>query len=195
MSVLKELYEHVKGIINNDVPEVVHFDVWNENVQNDGIETPYNTPAVFYEVVVEEWDEPMKGSTQECTDKYPAQHGTVDFVLHIIIRKNESSDIDTSELRHYDVAEAVYKKLFFTTFDNMEGNIIRTSGRQDINVRVLRDYQVVYSCRLLENADTRIGDEIIDANDPIGTVDFTPEIEPQIDQPFIPGRGIKIVYP
>jgi hypothetical protein len=187
MSVLKKLYNHVKTIITTDVTEVKHFDYWNENINNQDISTSYATPAVFFEYSLVEWEEPSKGSLDECTDKYPNQQGMVDFTLHVVIRKNESSAIDASELMHFDISDAVYKALSFTTFDEMEGHIIRLREQDDINNRVLRDWQITFRCHLLELGGTEIGDEIIDANDPIGTIDFEAPIDPQIDQPFIDG--------
>jgi len=190
MSVLKELYNHVKTNVTL-LSSIKHFDYWNENIQNQDVATSYQTPAVFFEYSTIEWIESTKGSFEKCTDKTPPLQGYAEFTLHIVIRKNESSDIDTSELRHFDVINDVYKSVQWTTFDQIEGHIERKRDQDDINHNALRDWQMTFGCNVLESGETNIGNTIIDANDPVGTIDAEINVDPQVDMPFIGGNGIK----
>ena len=189
MSVLKDLYSHVKNIVATKVTDVKHFDYWNNNIQNQDVETPYNTPAVFFEYSTVEWEKPSNGSFGSCTDKFPPIQGYVEFTLHVVIRKNESSDIDASELRHFDIVSALYQNIAYTKFDQIEGNILRIRDLDDNENRVLRDWQTTFGCNVIELGGTNIGDTIIDANDPIGTIKFETPVEPKVGQPFIDGDG------
>lgn len=57
----KELFNTIKAKLASDVPEVVHVDLWNQNVEFIEQEDGWARPAVFVEFGPITWDQ-LKGS-------------------------------------------------------------------------------------------------------------------------------------
>lgn len=62
----------IKDAVGNDLIE--HFDLWNKQVAFMEEETPFNTPAVFLEILPIKWDQ-LGGNLQQAV---------VTFKLHIV---------------------------------------------------------------------------------------------------------------
>lgn len=176
MSAKKEVYLLVKKLIG-EIPEILHFDVWNDNVERDGEVTPFPVPAVFFEWTTSLWNVSTVGNTQNVDDTRPNQQGSLTFSLHIVIKKTNVKDED--EIKHYDIEGIVYDKIHFKSFeeptpDFIEGKIQRISDDTILRHKVWRDWTVVYSVNVLECGTTGIDDTIVDAQ----PADFivTPEL-------------------
>lgn len=174
MSAKKEVYLLVKSLVNA-IPEVKHWDVWNDNVQRDGEVDPFPTPAVFFEYTSGVWEASSSGSTQNTDDKLPNQNGTLIFTLHIVIKKSETEDKD--EIRHFDIEDLVYKAVHFKsleTDDFIKGKIQRSSEESVLRHNVWRDKSVNYTVEVLECGDSGVDDgSLVDAQ----PVDFETDIE------------------
>ena len=176
MSAKKEIYLLVKGLIGL-IPDIKHFDVWNDNVERDGEGTSFPTPAVFFEWSSATWSPSTKGSEDNLDDIIPNQHGNLQFTLHNVIKKTNVADQD--ELLQYDIEQLIFEAIHFQTFlnpdqDFIEGKIQRFGEETVIRHQVWRDAPVIYSVDVLECGKTGIGDTIIDAQ----PVDF--EVEPEL---------------
>lgn len=176
MSAKKEVYLLVKEIIN-EIPEIKHFDVWNDNVERDGEVTPFPVPAVFFEWTTGIWSLSTKGNVQNLDDLRPNQQGNLTFGLHIVIKKTNVADED--ELFHYDIEELVYNAIHFKSFDPpepdfIEGKIQRIGDDAILRHNVWRDWVVNYMVNVLECGTTGIdNDSVVDSQ----PVDFDVETE------------------
>ena len=56
----KELFEAIKAKIESTLPEILHVDLWNHNVEYIEEETPWARPAVFVEFGAISW-QPLQG--------------------------------------------------------------------------------------------------------------------------------------
>ena len=176
MSAKKDVYLLVKGLINA-IPEIKHFDVWNDNVQRDGEGTSFPTPAVFFEYTSAVWQMSTIGNTQNEDDIRPNQQGALVFGLHIVIKKTNVADQD--EIKHFDIEELVYNAIHFKSFeepkpDFIEGKMQRVSEDSVLRHKVWRDLTVNYQANVLECGTTGIGDTVVDAQ----PVDF--DVEPEL---------------
>ena len=165
MSAKKEIYLLVKELIG-ELPEILHFDVWNDNVERDGEVTPFPTPAVFFEWTTAIWNKSEIGNSQNFDDLRPNQKGELTFGLHIVIKKTNVADQD--ELKHYDVEELVYNAIHFKSFeeptpDFIEGKIQRIGDDAILRHKVWRDWTVLFGVDVLECGATGIGDTVVDA--------------------------------
>lgn len=165
MSAKKEVYLLVKKLIS-EIPEIKHFDVWNENVERDGEVTSFPAPAVFFEWITTLWEPSTVGNTQNIDDARPNQQGKAMFGLHIVIKKTNVKDED--ELEHYDIESLVYDKIHFKTFEDttpdfIEGKIQRIGDEPILRHKVWRDWTVIYSVNILECGTTGIDDTLTDA--------------------------------
>ena len=152
MSAKKEVYLLVKGLVK-DIPDIKHWDVWNDNVERDGEVDSFPTPAVFFEWTSALWEESTEGSTQNIDDSLPNQKGTLDFTLHIVIKKSQTEEKD--EIDHFDIEELVYKAVHFKTIADddtnfIEGKIQRISEETVLRHNVYRDKPIVYRVRVIE---------------------------------------------
>ena len=176
MSAKKEVYLLVKGLVSL-IPEIKHWDVWNDNIERDGEVDSFPTPAVFFEWSAGTWQPSTVGSTQNFDDILPNQNGDLQFTLHIVIKKSKLQEKD--ELDHYDIEQLVYEAVHFKTvlnpeLDFIEGKIQRFSDENILRHKVWRDWPVVYALRVFECGKTGIGESIIDAQ----PVDF--EVQPEL---------------
>lgn len=191
MSAKKEVYLLVKGLVSL-IPEIKHFDVWNDNVERDGEVDSFPTPAVFFEWSSSLWEASSVGSTENYDDKIPNQNGNLEFTLHIVIKK--SSTEDKAELEHYDIEQLVYEAVQFKTvlnqeLDFIEGKIQRLSDEPILRHQVWRDWPVVYSVRVLECGLTGIDDgSLVDAQ----PFEFVIEPELLIENNDKKGNGLVI---
>ena len=176
MSAKKEVYLLVKELINA-IPEIKHFDVWNDNVERDGEVTSFPVPAVFFEWTTALWNLSTVGNSQNSDDLRPNQQGTLTFGLHIVIKK--TNVLDQDELKHYDIESLIYDKIHFKSFeeptpDFIEGKIQRIGDDAILRHKVWRDWTVTYAVNVLECGTTGIGDTLTDAQ----PVDF--DVEPEL---------------
>lgn len=186
MSAKKELYLMVKGLVK-EIPQIKHWDVWNNNILRDGEVTPFPTPAVFYEFVSGSWDKSTKGSTLNQTAITPIQSGLCEIAIHVIIKKTRIKGKD--EIRHYDIENLVYKKLHFKKGNCIEGALQRVRDEAVPDHNVWRDMTVVYSATLLESGESGIDCEI----EEVENVDFDTSVDLQIDRSMETGkRGLTI---
>lgn len=172
MSAFKELYLAVKAKVEA-IPEIKHYDYWNSNVDRDDVRGN-STPAVFFEYSDIIWTrktENLGQSIGECSDIYPPQRGELDFTLHIVFAKKDSSAIDASELLQFDIVDSVYKAVNHLRLDRMIEPLYRLSDLDDNNNSVLRDWQTTFRAVIEEDGDTALGDTIVDAA-PVG-FDYT----------------------
>jgi len=176
MSAKKDVYLLVKKLIG-EIPEIKHFDVWNENVQRDGEVTSFPTPAVFFEWTTSLWELSTVGSTQNEDDTRPNQHGKMTLGLHIVIKKTNVKDED--ELFHYDIESLVYDKMHFKSFESepdfIEGKIQRIGDEPILQHKVWRDWTVLYDVNVLECGTTGIGRNILEDAQPVKFI-----VEPEL---------------
>ena len=176
MSAKKEVYLLVKGLVSL-IPEIKHWDVWNDNVNRDGEVDPFPTPAVFFEWTASSWSESTVGNEQNFDDVLPNQDGSLQFTLHIVIKKSKLQEQD--ELDHYDIEQLIYEAVHFKTvlnseLDFIEGKIQRFSDDTILRHNTWRDWPVVYALKVIECGKTGIDDGTIEDAQPI---DF--EVEPE----------------
>lgn len=177
MSAKKEVYLLVKGLIAL-IPEIKHFDVWNENVERDGEVTPFATPAVFYEWSSCVWEPSTEGTVENLDDLRPNQKGKLQFTLHIVIKKTNVADQD--EIAHYDTEQLVYDALHFKSalnpeLDFIEGKIQRFSEDTIPRHNVWRDLPVIYSVDVIECGTTGVDDGSLEDAQPVD-FEVTPEL-------------------
>lgn len=152
MSARKDVYLLVKSLIVA-IPEIKHFDVWNDNIERDGEVDSFPTPAVFFEWTKGLWEASIKGKIDNRDDLFPNQNGDLEFTLHIVIKKTSVEDQD--ELLHYDIEDLVYKAVHFQSIldpnsDFIEGKIQRFADDTILRHKVWREWPVVYTVRVLE---------------------------------------------
>lgn len=182
----KELYLKIKELVKG-IPEIKHWDAWNNNVIRDGEVTSYPTPAVFYEFISCIWEPSTRGSIINTTDKTPNQSGVFEIALHIVIKKTKKADLD--EIRHYDVENLVYQKIHFSELDIIEGTIQRLRSEAVPDHNVLRDWSIVYGGKIIQPGITGIGCELTEATD----VGFDIDVDLDIDRSQETGkRGLTI---
>lgn len=193
MSAKKEVYLLVKGLVSL-IPEIKHFDVWNDNVERDGEVDSFPTPAVFFEWSSSVWEKSSVGSTENFDDKIPNQNGSLEFTLHIVIQKVSTEDV--AELEHYDIEQLVYEAVQFQTvlnpeLDFIEGKIQRLTDIPILRNQVWRDWPVVYSVNVLECGKTGIDDGTLEDAAPF---DVVLDVDLIIETP-IPstGNGLNII--
>jgi hypothetical protein len=177
MSAKKEVYLLVKGLVSL-IPEVKHWDAWNDNVERDGEVDSFATPAVFFEWTAGAWDNSKKGGVGNYTDILPSQDGNLQFTLHIVIKKSSTEDV--AELEHYDIEQLVYEAVHFKSIlnpelDFIEGKIQRLSDDTILRHKVWRDWPVVYSVQVLECGKSGIDDGSLEDAQPV-TFEVTPEL-------------------
>lgn len=154
MIATKKLYEFVRDLIAT-IPDINHFDWWNNNIINDGIQTSYPTPAVFFEYNTIVWESSTAGTDRNCSTGTPEQKGIGEFTLHIIYKKIESSAIDAAEVSHLDIVAQVYKKVHFSGLSEtfIEGPLQRIRDEQVLAHTVLRNWSVAFSFNIFEIAE------------------------------------------
>jgi len=193
MSAKKEVYLLVKGLIAL-IPEIKHFDIWNDTVERDGEVDSFPAPAVFFEWTAGLWDTSTVGSTDNYDDVLPNQKGKLQFTLHIVIKKTQTEEKD--ELDHYDIEQLIYEAIHFQTIlnpelDFIEGKIQRIADDTILRHKVWRDWPVVYEVNVLECGKSGIDDGSLTDAQP---VDF--EVEPELIIPNeikpLPGLTINI---
>lgn len=190
MSAKKEVYLLVKSLVEA-IPEIKHWDYWNDNVQRDGTVDSFPTPAVFFEYTGAVWEQSSSGSTQNIDDKVPNQKGELSFALHIVIKKSETEDKD--EIRHFDIEDLVYKAVHFKSFetnDFIEGKIQRSSEDAVLRHNVWRDMPINYTATVLECGNSGVDDgSLVDAQ----PVDFETEVELSIKNKLNQNPGTLII--
>jgi len=185
MLAVKELYNYIKTRLfleddNFSAPLVKHFDWWNENVLNEAQGTPYNTPAVFFELTLTTWERSTKGNVNNQSTLVPEQKGDCEFTLHIIYKKIDSSAIDESELNHLDVVEDVYKRIHGAPpVGAVQGFIQRLRDETVLVHTVLRDYPLTFSAELFECAAE---DQTLTEVTPWGPVINTEQDKPYLSE-------------
>ncbi len=177
MSVRKSTYLRVKELITA-IPEVKHWDVWNDNVERDGEVDSFPAPGVFFEWTKGLWNPSVKGSVENLDDIIPNQKGNLEFTLHIVIKKSKTEDKD--ELDHYDIEQLIYEAIHFQSIldpdnDFIEGKIQRLADDIILRNDVWRDWPVVYNVEVMECGKTGIDDASLTDAQP---VDF--EVEPEL---------------
>ena len=58
---------HLRQVLQEEVPEVKHVDLWNHNVEFIEQETPWERPAVFVEFGEVVWDGPSADRARCCS--------------------------------------------------------------------------------------------------------------------------------
>lgn len=190
MSAKKEVYLLVKGLISL-IPEIKHFDVWNDNVERDGEVTSFAEPAVFFEWTQSQWDKSTVGSTGNFDDVLPNQKGNLEFTLHIVIKKTNVADQD--ELLHYDIEQLIYEAIHFKSIlnpdlDFIEGKIQRSFDDTILRHKVWRDWPVKYTVEVIECGKSGIDDGSLTDAQP---VDF--EVEPELIIPNTPKNSPSLI--
>lgn len=164
-NVRKLIYEKIKDQIAT-IPDIRFFDFWNSNVIRDGEVTPYPTPAVFYEYLGGSYDDPRSSTgIEDCSDKFPAQDGVIEFALHIIISKNRADSEDADELYHYDVYNLIYSSVNFLKIPESVFPFYRTSDSVSNSHGVLRDFVINFRATIIDDGATNLGGSIVDANE------------------------------
>lgn len=162
MIAVELLYQLVKAAIvgipgddsNNGVEVIKHFDWWNANVAQDGVQTPYPTPAVFFELNFIDWLPSTRGAVKNKSTGLPEQQGVGQFTLHVIHKKINSSAVDASEVQHMAEVAEVYKAVHFLGQDQpfLEGGIQRVRDNGVLTHNVLRDWPLSFEFNLFECA-------------------------------------------
>lgn len=170
MIAVKLLYTFVRSIMAN-LDGINHFDWWNDNIAGDGIQKPYPTPAVFFELGGITWEPSTLGSVKNSSSKLPEQVGNCEFTLHIIHKKIDSSAIDASEISHLDVVQAVYEAVHFSGRGEpfIQGAIQRLRDDMVLTHNVLRDWPMTFYANLYE---CPLADEVVDLTPWTAAIDF-----------------------
>jgi len=147
------LYQFIKGLIAT-IPEIKHFDWWNDNTSPEMQEagTSFPKPAVFFEYNPIVWEPSTAGTDKNQSSGTPQQMATAEFNLHIIYKKIESSAIDAAEVSHMQIVELVFRKVHFSgiTENYLVGHIQRIRDEQVLTHRVLRDWPLAFGATLFE---------------------------------------------
>lgn len=162
MIVVKQLYQLIRLKImgdatkpgKNGVRVIKHFDWWNDNVVNDGIQRPFPTPAVFFELNFISWSPSTKGAVKNKATLSPEQQGIGEFTLHIVHKKTQTAAVDAAEVSHLDHVEWVFRQIHFSGAKErfLQGPIQRVRDEAVLTHTVLRDWPVVFSINLFEPA-------------------------------------------
>jgi hypothetical protein len=181
MSAISDLYAYVKERVGL-VSSIKHFDWWNENVQTDGENTPYQRPACFFELNTIIWDQSTIGTAKNESSGNPEQAGNAEFTLHIIYDKKDSGGIDKSEIDHLIYIDEVYRFVHFAPSKPfIEGRMQRLREDPVPVHKVLRDWPMVFAVRLFEIP--QVDPEIVPVEPWTEEVIYISEEKPYTDPP------------
>lgn len=94
------LYNDLKEVITKEVPEVRHFDLWNNNVVFVEQDIPWERPAVFLEFGDIEWQ------AVKCDGGERVCRGSGEIFLHIV-----TDWTDTAYQQAFDIGERIWRAL------------------------------------------------------------------------------------
>lgn len=143
-------FQAIKDKLAADVAAIKFVELWNNQLQNEDIELPFNMPAVFVEYAPMEWE--TLGLQRQAAD--------IDFALHVVTECfHESGTHDTAGdvslgLQHLTVVADVSKamhgysgagfstiKRTYTQPDNDHGNVYETII--GFKCRLIDDYSLI----------------------------------------------------
>lgn len=190
MSAIGDLYNLVKARLTTDqqspaVGIIKHFDWWNDNIIQDGTQTPFPTPAVFFELNFMSWDPSTVGSSKNDSSLLPEQNGTGEIILHVVHKKTEGNAPDGAELNHLDEVDAVYRAIHFFGKGQsfLNGAIQRVRDETVLTHTVLRDWPIAFAVNLFECARP---DETLEEVSP-----WEPEVTVEANEPYTdPGPSL-----
>lgn len=85
-----EMFEAIKELVEEQIPEIKHFDMWNENVVYAEQDEAYPLPALFLEFGKIEWNPVKNGTFQgQRLDAMSVGFGPVRF--HLVTEWGEGS--------------------------------------------------------------------------------------------------------
>jgi hypothetical protein len=144
-----EYEERLKSIINPKTGEPLfkHFDLWNQNVEFIEKETPFETPAVFFEFMPIQWK--TMGQQIQDTD--------LTILLHIVTEwHGQTAEYTPAEIReqmleYLNLPAIVVDALqgFCTPFSN---GLMRTKSIVNHNHERYVDSVEEYVCRVQDNS-------------------------------------------
>ena len=82
---MRTLYTNIKAFIKQQLPQVVHVNIWNNQLANLQDEPQFLRPAVFVEFGIVEWTKTNKSN----------KTGTIPVTLHIV---NDCYDTDADDI-------------------------------------------------------------------------------------------------
>lgn len=138
---------------------VKHFGFWNSQIANPSQHSNFPAPAVFFELSGNDlMQQHLKVSI---TEDRATVKDDITFKLHFIGGKQRSEDATEDDyLDLIDLADSVFAILNGRSFSGCK-DIFRTDEVQDIESRVLMDYQATYKCQLINFGTS----DRVDAND------------------------------
>jgi len=72
--IMKDLYQNIKTFVQTNIPDIIHVNIWNEQITNIQDEVQFLRPALFIEFGIVEWNQVNKGK----------KTGTVPVILHLV---------------------------------------------------------------------------------------------------------------
>lgn len=124
---MKAFYNNIKQHIKTKLPDVLHIDFWNDQLNNLDEENPFLTPAIFIELEPVQWTDTGKNSKK----------GTVSFTLHLVTDCYDTRADDQDAMKALDFMETIEQQFdgiklnhctpfinTLTTMDNNHGNLI-----------------------------------------------------------------------
>jgi hypothetical protein len=123
---MKAFYTAIKLHIQTKLPQVLHIDLWNDQLMNLESENQFLRPAIFVEL------DPVQWATNKNSKK-----GTVNFILHLVTDCYDNRADDTYAIEALDKVDETEEQFdghkmenctpfenTSTTIDNNHGNLI-----------------------------------------------------------------------
>lgn len=174
MSAKLDIYNDIdtalKGITTNNVRDIKHVAIWNNQIFNEAREKAYNFPAVFVEFTEMLWETRLAGSNAGAiasTGQTEEQNGNITVILHVVFSTLKD------ETYSFPDVDAILDKVYFA-IQNLQGAnsdsyspLLRVAERQDIDHDRVIDWQVDFNIQRVvqegqNNKYTEIGGGLLD---------------------------------
>lgn len=150
--ILTFFFKSISQRIKDNVTEVTHVDLWNNQIAMEGESQPFNRPAVFIELQPVDWQ--TQGDKQ--------QAGDLAFTLRVVTdtpgldTNDEQTDTNQNRaLERLTILEKVWVALHgYQAADGSSqfGKIVRTGTALDTNSSQLNTDVINFKCRLTDSA-------------------------------------------
>lgn len=187
MGVKSQIVKDIQSQVFNEIPELLEYDLWNNQLINERSEQVYNRPALFLEFVDFDLDELY--SVPAGTFNTPPQRGLQTIVLHVIIERYRNNVLDFINIVDPLVDKIVFKMHQMSSSDTSGqlswDRFTRKGEVQDINHDNVMDWQVMFMGTVTDSGTIS---DTTDPNESEHTITICPTIDMIVDNPDI-GTG------
>jgi len=141
-----EIVNYIKDKVST-IPEILHFDLWNNQIYNEQTEVSFNTPAVFLDFSQLTWD--TSTGQQHLSNTLFTQKGDITITLWLVVN-SLAPYLETFTNIIMPIRTLLLATLNLQEIPNI-GSLIRLSEEYDNNHDGVCFWKITFNLRLLED--------------------------------------------